>query len=162
MVVPIDKDHSGLVRFPDEDRRGVRHRTEPFIDFTECSLAALTISEIHDRADDIGQSAGAARDQPAVNINPDERAVLADEPFLEPERCNGARRQLIEQFLVARQIIEANGVGFEHTTDVNAVPGGGLGLSTMRERAALVGGTFQVESRPGGGTTVYFEMGIDG
>jgi signal transduction histidine kinase len=59
-------------------------------------------------------------------------------------------------------IIEDNGVGFERPTDVNTVPGGGLGLSTMRERAVLVGGDFQVESKPGGGTTVFFEMAIDG
>lgn len=59
-------------------------------------------------------------------------------------------------------IIEDDGVGFERPIDVNTVPGGGLGLSTMRERAALVGGDFQVESKPGGGTTVYFEMVIDG
>jgi signal transduction histidine kinase len=59
-------------------------------------------------------------------------------------------------------IIEDNGVGFERPIDGNTVPGGGLGLSTMRERAALVGGDFQVESKPGGGTTVYFEMAIDG
>jgi PAS domain S-box-containing protein len=59
-------------------------------------------------------------------------------------------------------IIEDDGVGFERRTGVDSGPGGGLGLSTMRERAALVGGSFQVESSLGGGTAVYFEMAIDG
>jgi two-component system sensor histidine kinase UhpB len=35
-----------------------------------------------------------------------------------------------------------------------SVPGQGLGLLGMRERALLAGGRTEVESRPGGGTTV--------
>lgn len=58
-------------------------------------------------------------------------------------------------------IVEDDGVGFERRPDA-AMPGDGLGLSTMRERAALVGGQFQVESKRGGGTTVYFAVTLDG
>lgn len=36
--------------------------------------------------------------------------------------------------------------------------GDGIGLSTMRERAEMLMGTFRLESRPGGGTTVSIEI----
>lgn len=47
-------------------------------------------------------------------------------------------------------IIEDNGVGF----DVEQAFGNGLGLIGMRERAALVGGTLEIESHPGTGVTI--------
>jgi signal transduction histidine kinase len=50
-----------------------------------------------------------------------------------------------------------DGVGFsasvEHTGE-HAIQMGGLGLLTMRERAAAIGGTLRVESVPGAGTTI--------
>ncbi|HEU4994127.1 MAG TPA: PAS domain S-box protein [Gemmatimonadaceae bacterium] len=57
-------------------------------------------------------------------------------------------------------IVEDNGVGLAAATGTG--PRAGLGLSTMRERAVIVGGDFQVESVPGVGTTVYFQMAVDG
>ncbi len=53
-------------------------------------------------------------------------------------------------------IVEDNGTGF----DVDAAPApargpGNLGLLGMRERAALAGGTLEIESSPGKGTTVF-------
>ena len=39
-----------------------------------------------------------------------------------------------------------------------AEEGKGLGLSGMRERALLVGGTLEIDSRPGKGTTVQLEV----
>jgi signal transduction histidine kinase len=36
----------------------------------------------------------------------------------------------------------------------------GLGLTGMRERAALVGGTLEIESAPGAGTTVYARVPV--
>jgi signal transduction histidine kinase len=50
-------------------------------------------------------------------------------------------------------IIEDNGTGF----DV-AVPAGGLGLVSMRERAELLGGSLRVESGPDHGTTLVIEV----
>jgi signal transduction histidine kinase len=35
---------------------------------------------------------------------------------------------------------------------------GGMGLSTMRERAALLGGELEVRSEPGGGTRVRLRL----
>jgi PAS domain S-box-containing protein len=56
-------------------------------------------------------------------------------------------------------IIEDNGVGFD--TEKIKTPrrsGRGLGLLGMRERTALVGGEFDVESTPGSGTTIYVRV----
>lgn len=50
-------------------------------------------------------------------------------------------------------IIEDNGVGFDPEDATNVKHG--LGLVGMRERAALVGATFQIESAPGKGTTIF-------
>ena len=50
-------------------------------------------------------------------------------------------------------IIEDDGVGFEPAAADKAAAG--LGLVGMRERAALIGATLQVESASGKGTTVY-------
>jgi PAS domain S-box-containing protein len=58
--------------------------------------------------------------------------------------------------------IEDNGVGFAAPAAAGTSSLGGLGLSTMRERAALVGGNLQVESDPSVGTTVYLRIAIDG
>jgi PAS domain S-box-containing protein len=53
-------------------------------------------------------------------------------------------------------IVEDNGVGFDpgRTTSGRR----GFGLLGMQERAALVGGTLQIESQPGKGTTVLLRM----
>lgn len=61
----------------------------------------------------------------------------------------------------AMLIIEDDGDGFELTSKEITDPSGkrgsdrGLGLIGMRERAALAGGTLQIESRIGSGTTVF-------
>ena len=46
-----------------------------------------------------------------------------------------------------------NGSGFAFAEE-----GKGLGLSGMRERALLVGGTLAIDSRPGKGTSVVLEV----
>jgi PAS domain S-box-containing protein len=46
--------------------------------------------------------------------------------------------------------VQDNGLGF----DPAVVPGAGLGLGQMRERVSTLGGTLQIESQPGEGTTV--------
>jgi signal transduction histidine kinase len=52
-------------------------------------------------------------------------------------------------------IIEDNGRGFDvNDLAVQGVEEKGMGLIGMRERAVLIGGTFEIESQPGDGTTV--------
>ncbi|TDA70093.1 MAG: HAMP domain-containing protein [Clostridia bacterium] len=55
-------------------------------------------------------------------------------------------------------IIEDDGIGFEVERTVEAGPDAALGLAGMQERAELVGGTLQIESAPGAGTTVYLRV----
>jgi signal transduction histidine kinase len=52
-------------------------------------------------------------------------------------------------------IIEDDGVGFDSTL---IGKGGHLGLLGMQERAHMMGGTLQIESRAGGGTTIVAEV----
>jgi PAS domain S-box-containing protein len=54
-------------------------------------------------------------------------------------------------------IIEDDGRGFDASA---GGAGDQLGLRGMRERAALLGGTVEVESRPGGGTTVFVRVPV--
>jgi PAS domain S-box-containing protein len=53
-------------------------------------------------------------------------------------------------------IVEDNGVGFDPGRTHSERPG--FGLLGMKERAALVGATLQIESQPGKGTTVLLRM----
>ena len=53
-------------------------------------------------------------------------------------------------------IIEDNGVGFD-PSDTDTI-GDGIGLTGMRERAALVGADFQIESTPSRGTTLIVRV----
>lgn len=51
--------------------------------------------------------------------------------------------------------IQDDGVGFDPDVEI---AGGGLGLSSMRQRARLLGGTCRVESQVGTGTTVTVRL----
>ncbi len=51
--------------------------------------------------------------------------------------------------------VDDNGKGF----DPSAVSDGGFGLTSMRERAALIGGRLSIDSRPRDGTRVRVEVG---
>jgi PAS domain S-box-containing protein len=55
-------------------------------------------------------------------------------------------------------IVEDDGVGFTPEVVAHAHNGRRLGLRGMIERAALVGGEFQIESRPGRGTTLFLRV----
>ena len=57
---------------------------------------------------------------------------------------------------MVRLVIEDNGVGFE-LADREEIRDKGIGIIGMHERAALVGGTLQIESQPGQGTSVYLQ-----
>lgn len=54
-------------------------------------------------------------------------------------------------------IVEDDGVGFE-PEKITTSPSHGLGLFGMQERAALLGGSFKIESQIGLGTTVFIRI----
>ncbi len=65
--------------------------------------------------------------------------------------------EAIDDFVML--VVEDDGIGFE----VDALAGNrtkGMGLIGMRERAALVGGSLEIESAKGAGTTVYAKFPI--
>jgi len=56
-------------------------------------------------------------------------------------------------------VIEDDGVGFE-LGDPKA-GSDGIGLASMRERAALVGASLDIESVPGKGTAIYMRVSVN-
>jgi two-component system, NarL family, sensor histidine kinase UhpB len=54
-------------------------------------------------------------------------------------------------------VIEDDGVGFDPSDETAAR---GFGFAGMRERAALVGATLEIESAPGDGTSVFLRCPI--
>ena len=60
-------------------------------------------------------------------------------------------------------IVEDNGCGFDLAAQSAKVGNRrGLGLDGMRERLSLVGGTLDVESAVGAGTTIFARIALDG
>ena len=53
-------------------------------------------------------------------------------------------------------VVADNGSGFDPTRQIGA---GGIGLSSMRERAAAVGGSIEIRSSPGEGTQIIARIG---
>jgi signal transduction histidine kinase len=66
-------------------------------------------------------------------------------------QANQARLSLQKNSNTIELIIQDNGQGFELNVDT---PRKGLGLSSMRERAEVSGGTFSIQSAQGKGTVI--------
>jgi signal transduction histidine kinase len=60
-----------------------------------------------------------------------------------------------------RAWVDDDGVGFACGDDTES-PAVGTGLATMRERAALLGGTLSIVSKPGRGTSVELSVPLSG
>lgn len=69
-------------------------------------------------------------------------------------RCDVRLTQLNDRLLVE---VEDDGVGFIEDTD-RPIVARGLGLVSIRERASRLGGTFNILSRPGGGTRLIVSL----
>ena len=92
-------------------------------------------------------------------LSPDAQVVVyrvAQEALVNASRHSGASRievSLAPRGTRVRLEVSDNGTGFAFAEE-----GQGLGLSGMRERALLVGGTLDIDSRPGKGTSVVLEV----
>jgi signal transduction histidine kinase len=56
--------------------------------------------------------------------------------------------------------IEDNGRGFTVEPSASRAAGSGLGVTSMQERAALIGGALSIESEPGRGTTIRVRVPV--
>ncbi len=89
---------------------------------------------------------------------------VAQEALINVAKHSGAHRARVTLSQTngnVRLCIEDSGRGF----DVKAVTGSrdhGLGLFGMSERVSLLGGTFQINSQPGSGTTITLEVPVGG
>ena len=69
-------------------------------------------------------------------------------------RATEARISLLEEDKLLRLEIADNGRSFSPTHAATAQKNGSLGLVSMRERAEMLGGTFEIEAQHGNGTRV--------
>ncbi|MBK5095894.1 MAG: hypothetical protein JJE32_09485, partial [Deltaproteobacteria bacterium] len=103
----------------------------------------------------------AHRDVPDVNDTVATAAYrIAQETFTNAVRHSSATRVDVsltaEDGLLSLSVAD-NGRGFDTK---NLLDSRGLGVAGMRERAALIGGTLEIHSRPGKGTRVVLDVPI--
>ena len=97
-----------------------------------------------------------------VEAEPELETGRAVEVFrIAQEALNNAHRHAAATAIVVRLgahtvAVADDGVGFDR--DAPSVRGRRLGLTSMEERAAALGGTLTIESAPGAGTTVTLEL----
>ena len=107
---------------------------------------------------------------PSPRLSDEEQLVIyrvAQESLSNIQQHSGASRVEVELCFVGRLMlrIRDDGHGFDASPSnrtngrVRGRPGG-LGLSGMRERALLVGGSLDVFTTPGAGTTIELTMGV--
>jgi two-component system, NarL family, sensor kinase len=87
---------------------------------------------------------------------------IAQEALRNVAKHSRAHKARVDLEVLTRKLtleIRDDGIGFAATTTGRS---GGIGLASMRERAALAGGELQVHSRPGAGTTIRVEIKLPG
>jgi signal transduction histidine kinase len=95
-----------------------------------------------------------------MRLDPPLETVLyrvAQEALANVAKHAGARQAMVSlsvQDGVARLAVRDDGAGFDVSRAARNHDRQHFGLSSMRERVEMAGGSFQVRSRPGEGTTV--------
>jgi len=122
---------------------------------TECQrIRRQSDAEILEKYDEISQ--GIPTDT-ALNIY-----RIAQEALHNAVKCSRADTIGIviecKQQLVSLEVND-DGIGFDVRSEL---AGGGLGLSSMRERALLIGGVLNINSQPGAGTSVSVSVPLQG
>lgn len=122
-------------------------------------LVAALRTHVREQAHSGGAAVQFWADPTLVDLPPEVQVVIyrvAQEALVNAARHSGANRievTLERQGSDVALLVRDNGRGFPFADESK-----GLGLSGMRERALLVGGTLEVDSRPGKGTTVTLRV----
>jgi signal transduction histidine kinase len=92
---------------------------------------------------------------------------VVQEALTNVARHAGARSmsvRLVRDEATVELRVQDDGIGFDPMVPVEAAAGDRrrLGLQGMRERAALLGGSLEVESQPGAGTTITAHFPVRG
>jgi signal transduction histidine kinase len=141
-----------------DDARGVAFRLRP-ARLRETGLVAALGELAASAGLPVEFTADASLARPAL-LGPDSEVDayrIVQEALGNASRHGRAQHVAISARRIGRQLrieVADDGVGF----DVAGVSGRGLGLPGMRERALAIGGTLQVRSRPGAGTTVRLDV----
>jgi two-component system sensor histidine kinase UhpB len=135
-------------------------------------LISALQGQVQDFADRTGIHAQFHRHGPIPSLTDEEQLVIyrvCQESLSNINKHAGARTVTVDLSFVGSTMlrIRDDGTGFaaRHANGYPNPPAppkgrpGGLGLSGMRERALLVGGTLDIWSEPGKGTTVELTMG---
>jgi two-component system, NarL family, sensor histidine kinase UhpB len=124
-------------------------------------LPALN-SQVRDFAEQTGVRASFTTHGSMPRLSPEQQLVIyrvTQEGLSNVAQHAAARRVDVELSFVGRTVLRIRDDGEGLPEPNGGPPGGGLGLSGMRERALLVGGRLSLWSAPGEGTRV--EMTID-
>jgi two-component system, NarL family, sensor histidine kinase UhpB len=129
-------------------------------------LISALHAQVQDFSDRTGIHARFKRHGPVPRLSDEEQLVIyrvCQESLSNINKHSGARRVSVDLSFVGSTLLRVtdDGEGFNTATGNGRDPRGrpgGLGLSGMRERALLVGGTLTVWSQPGTGTTVELTM----
>jgi two-component system sensor histidine kinase UhpB len=124
-------------------------------------LPALN-SQVRDFAEQTGVRASFRTHGSMPRLSPEQQLVIyrvTQEGLSNVAQHAGADTVEVELSFVGRTVLRIRDDGRGLPASNGCSPGGGLGLSGMRERALLVGGRLSLFSAPGEGTRV--EMTID-
>ena len=149
----LDQLASAAERALDDSRAAIAALTRPLDEPLDAALARV--------ADEVAERLGARATldlQDGVEVPAPLREALlriAREAIANATRHGGARAVAVELSNAAdlRMTVTDDGCGFD-PADPPRRPGGGFGLTSMRERAEAIGGALVVRSAAGSGTTV--------
>ena len=88
---------------------------------------------------------------------------IIGEALTNARRHSGARNVRVAIWTSEERLwaeVEDDGRGFDPAKPSTAATGGGTGIRGMRERARVLGGDLEIESAPGGGARVRFEVAL--
>jgi PAS domain S-box-containing protein len=86
------------------------------------------------------------------------------EALINARRHSGAEHVRVEVWASEEMLwaeVEDDGRGFDPSQEASTTSGGGMGMRGMRERARALGADLKIQSEPGKGTKVRFELALE-